>query len=53
MDLFDELKHSGEKPYKCDLCDYSAKHHQFLTITDLDLITCTEFEFLPNCARFP
>ena len=25
--------------------------HQFLTITDLDLIT--EFDFLPNCARFP
>ena len=25
--------------------------HQFLTITDMDLIT--EFEFLPNCARFP
>ena len=24
--------------------------HQFLTITDLDLIT--EFDFLPNCARF-
>ena len=25
--------------------------HQFLTITDLDLIT--KFDFLPNCARFP
>ena len=25
--------------------------HQFLTITDLDLIT--EFDFLPNCTRFP
>ena len=25
--------------------------HQLLTITDLDLIT--EFDFLPNCARFP
>ena len=25
--------------------------HQFLTITDLDLIT--EFDFLPNFARFP
>ena len=25
--------------------------YQFLTITDLDLIT--EFDFLPNCARFP
>ena len=25
--------------------------HQFLTITDLYLIT--EFDFLPNCARFP
>ena len=25
--------------------------HQFLTVTDLDLIT--EFDFLPNCARFP
>ena len=25
--------------------------HQFLTITDLDLIT--DFDFLPNCARFP
>ena len=25
--------------------------HQFLTITDLDLIT--EFDVLPNCARFP
>ena len=25
--------------------------HQFLTITDLDLIT--EFDLLPNCARFP
>ena len=25
--------------------------HQFLAITDLDLIT--EFDFLPNCARFP
>ena len=25
--------------------------HQFLTITDLDLIT--EFDFLPNCAKFP
>ena len=25
--------------------------HQFLTITDLDLIT--ELDFLPNCARFP
>ena len=25
--------------------------HEFLTITDLDLIT--EFDFLPNCARFP
>ena len=25
--------------------------HQFLTITDKDLIT--EFDFLPNCARFP
>ena len=24
--------------------------HQFLTVTDLDLIT--EFDFLPNCARF-
>ena len=25
--------------------------HQFLTVTDPDLIT--EFGFLPNCARFP
>ena len=25
--------------------------HQFLTITDVDLIT--EFDFLPNCTRFP
>ena len=25
--------------------------HHFFTITDLDLIT--EFDFLPNCARFP
>ena len=25
--------------------------HQFLTITDLDLIT--EYDLLPNCARFP
>ena len=25
--------------------------HQFLTVTDLDLIT--EFDFLPNYARFP
>ena len=25
--------------------------HQFFTVTDLDLIT--EFDFLPNCARFP
>ena len=25
--------------------------HQFLTITDLDRIT--EFDFLPNCSRFP
>ena len=31
--------------------DIDRTLHQFLTINDLDLIT--EFDFLPNCARFP
>ena len=32
-------------------CPSSLINAVFLTITDLDLIT--EFDFLPNCARFP
>ena len=35
--------------YSENLIDQTLQ--QFLTVTGLDLIT--EFDFLPNCARFP
>ena len=34
-----------------DQLQWDRTLHQFLTITDLDLIT--EFDILPYCARFP
>ena len=37
--------------YSDTLLSIDRTLHQFLTITDLDLIT--EIDFLPNCARFP
>ena len=43
-------RHSGWWPHTVTP-SINRTLHQFLTITDLDLIT--EFDFLPNCARFP
>ena len=43
-------RHSGWWQYTVTPC-IDRILHQFLTVTDLDLIT--EFDFLPNCARFP
>ena len=43
-------RHSGWWPHKVTPSIHKTLH-QFLTVTDLDLIT--EFDFLPNCARFP
>ena len=43
-------RHSGWRPYWVTP-SIDRTLHQFLTVTDLDPIT--EFEFLPNYARFP
>ena len=43
-------RHSGWLPYTVTP-SIDQTLHQFLTVTDLDLIT--KFDFLPNCARFP
>ena len=43
-------RHSGWWPYTVTP-SIDRTLHQFLTVTDLDLIT--EFDFLPNCVRFP
>ena len=43
-------RHSGWSPHTVTP-SIDRTLHQFFTITDIDLIT--EFDFLPNCARFP
>ena len=48
--LANVTRHSGWWPHTVTP-SIDRTLHQFLTISDLDLIT--EFDFLPNCARFP